>query len=304
MVTQGELKVEEDAGGTGSTNGTGPVPTPATRIKARDAAEEALMDELRAAADPAGTVKLSSGLVLKIKPPPQHLVRAARERVPRPEIPVVFIEEKGRDEPNPNHPDYLEAMAQYEVAQQLAAGDVALLHGTAPDLATLPPDMHPPDSDEWIDGVALMGIDEKQLDVSTPTRRYWAWLRFHALRTDEDIAVATYAPMMLNRLNEEDVALAVASFRRTRRDGSNRGLRAVVQGLDGDQVREGPAPAGAGAGGEGGGAGGGADLAGLPGTVEAGAGGRGGGPAPAADGGATRQQRRASARRAAKTARS
>ncbi len=49
-------------------------------------------------------ILLSSGYWVRIRPVSAHLIDGAQAQVKDPEVPVVFIEDKGRSEENPNDP--------------------------------------------------------------------------------------------------------------------------------------------------------------------------------------------------------
>ena len=70
-------------------------------------AEEAAVEtarEVRQQADD-GLFRLSSGVVLKIKPVPPLLIRQAVAKIKRPKPPVIFLEDKGVEEENPDDPE-------------------------------------------------------------------------------------------------------------------------------------------------------------------------------------------------------
>lgn len=218
----------------GSTNGAGPAPADDA---ARDAAIAVINGERAEIADKPGELTLSNGIVLRLKAPPQHLIREVSSRVPAPEIPVVMIEEKGRKEENPSDPDYQAALVKWNNDQALAAADVALLMGT--ECLSVPPDMFRPEEDGWLSFLKIVGVEP---DLGTPSEahpltpeRYWAWLRFYALRNDEDSFLAVRSPLWLANLSEEDVAKTIASFRRLSRGGSDPVGTAIREGQNGDR---------------------------------------------------------------------
>lgn len=202
---------------------------------ARDAAFQTVHSERPEIIDKPGELTLSNGIVLRLKAPPQHLIREVSSRVPAPTIPVVNIEEKGREEENPADPDYQAALVKWGNDQALAAADVALLMGT--ECLSVPPDMFGPEEDGWLSYLKIVGVDP---ELGTPSEahpltpeRYWAWLRFYALRNDEDSFLAVRSPLWLANLSEEDVATTIASFRRLARGGADPLGAAIREGQNG-----------------------------------------------------------------------
>jgi len=153
-------------------------------------------------------VQLSSGIVLKVRPVPPLAIRQAVMNVERPRVPIVFIEEKGREEENPDDPGYREALFEYQMATGLVAMKALLLLGTEVD--TLPDGMVGPSDDAWLDELQEVGVE---VEAKSPRARYLAWLQFYALKTNEDITAAMEGPRKASGITEEDVALAVQSFR-------------------------------------------------------------------------------------------
>jgi len=157
----------------------------------------------------ANILALKSGVVLKVRRVSTHAIREAVMRIEEPQPPMVFLEDKGREEPNPEHPDYKKAMAQHAEAIGLAAANVTLLMGTT--VESVPDDVPKQEEDDWIDNLEFFGIT---VDKNNPRARYLAWLRFCAINTDEDMVRTLYTVAKVTGVTEEDVDQAVQSFRR------------------------------------------------------------------------------------------
>lgn len=72
---------------------------------------------------------LDSGVRVRVKQVPPGLMQDVLSHIKKPKVPMWFNEDKGREEPNPNHPDYVEAVRQYEMEQTNATMDAIALFG-------------------------------------------------------------------------------------------------------------------------------------------------------------------------------
>lgn len=160
------------------------------------------------------TFELSNGIVLKIKSVPPFLYQAVQNEFKAPPPPKVFIEEKGRDEENPNDPEYIRLLIELDEHQALAINDLFLAAGT--EVLSVPEGYFKSEDDGWIASVEFaQNITGKELhiDRDNPIKRYLHWLRFYALETGGDIALATRLPMELGGIREGEVEEVMESFR-------------------------------------------------------------------------------------------
>lgn len=158
--------------------------------------------------------ELSNGVILKIKSVPPFLVQAVQNEFKTPTPPKVFIEEKGREEENPNDPEYLRLLVELEEQQTLAVNDLFLAAGT--EFISAPEGYYGPEDDDWIAVVEFaQNITRKEIHIerSDKIKRYLHWLRFYALETGGDIALATSLPMQLAGIREGEVEEVMESFR-------------------------------------------------------------------------------------------
>jgi hypothetical protein len=165
------------------------------------------------------TVTLSCGVTLRVKPVPGLAIREAVMRIEAPTVPMVHIKDKGRDEENPNDPDYVKALAEYAEAKVLVANDVVLLLGSE-IVPPIPEDVIPLDDDGWIPNLSYLGIE---FDAENPAARKLAWLKFYVLRTDEDQIRALMGPLRSAGVGEADVARAMESFRNRKERAADNG---------------------------------------------------------------------------------
>lgn len=141
----------------------------------------------------------SSGVRVRIKGVSPSLIQDVISRIKPPKIPIWYNEKKGRDEPNPNAPDYLQACQQFELDQAAAATNAAMMFGL--ELVD-----GLPEDDSWLDDLEFIGVE---VDRENP--------RAIELTYKKHIAVGSTGDMMLVQagmgLNEEAVQRALAKFR-------------------------------------------------------------------------------------------
>jgi len=154
------------------------------------------------------TVTLSTGVVLKIKPFPRTFIFAVTGRIKKPKPPLVFIESKGREEENPDDPDYQEALEKWAVDVANAGNDVALLRGC--EIESIPEGLPGPDSKEWKNEMEVYGLPM----IKNPVARYLSWLKAIAAPLERDIILLLGEIGRLTGVSEADVEDAVALFRR------------------------------------------------------------------------------------------
>ena len=155
-------------------------------------------------------VELSTGVILAVKPVPLFLLRKAISQLTPPRIPRVFLEDKGREEENPDDPEYKDALVQFEQKSFDVAANVLLLLGT--ELKHCPEPIQPLESEEWSRPLeALEIVSPSELD--SPPRRYLAWLSYYVLSDPEDIARVVELVAKRSGVLESEVDTAVDSFR-------------------------------------------------------------------------------------------
>lgn len=168
--------------------------------------------------------RLENGIVLEIKTVPPLLLNAVAAEFPDPEPPTIFIEELGRNEPNPNHPDYEKALAANAEARDLAVNNVVLAAGTK--VKEIPEGMYGPEDEGWVEGVnfanKMSGIDVKVEPLDgDKSIRYLQWLRFYAMETSMDIALAQSLSFQLAGIREGEIDEVFESFRNSTQRGTD-----------------------------------------------------------------------------------
>lgn len=74
-------------------------------------------------------VILSTGDKAIVHPVSLTLISEVTSRVKDPDVPMFFNEQKGREEPNPNHPDYIRALQEADNQRGIASLDAMVMFG-------------------------------------------------------------------------------------------------------------------------------------------------------------------------------
>lgn len=157
---------------------------------------------------------LSNGIVLKMKPVPPVLLQAVTNEFQPPPIPKVHIEEDDRWEENPSDPSYIEELGKIAEAQNKALADLVMAVGS--EVVSVPEGYERPEDDGWIEHVkfaAELTGTKLEIDTENTTKRYLYWLRFYALETGGDVALAQNLPYQLSGIREGEVEEVIESFR-------------------------------------------------------------------------------------------
>ncbi len=156
------------------------------------------------------TITLSTGVVLRLMKPSRFLLQEkARQMTPKvPKPPVVFIEDKGREEENPADPAYIEAARAWSNDWARATENATILMGTA--IESVPEGFQRPEDTEWATELAdAYGLEVPQ---SKPLR-YCMWLKLWAVRTDDDARALKEKTDHMLGIPQRKVAEAMDSFR-------------------------------------------------------------------------------------------
>lgn len=185
---------------------------PAARPNLTPVPSEADVKTASAIADSAkprsNTVELTNGIVLRIVPVPPLAMREVSIQVKPPEVPTVWMEDKQRDEPNPNDPDYLKALVEYSQRQVEMLTNIMLCLGT--QVAEVPEGVDKPEDNDWIERIEFLGL---HIDTSNKYQRYLSWLRYYALTSGPDISSIVRTVMQNSGTTEEEVQAIIKSFR-------------------------------------------------------------------------------------------
>jgi len=184
--------------------------TGAKKVKATSAVRE----EAKVQDD--GLITLSSGVVLHLLEnlDPITLMNVMqRLEADRPEVPVTFVETLGREEQNPDDPDYLREVSTWENAYALEIIDVLILLGTEvhsvpKDVEKIPKDIEKLDGFKWLDKLRLLKVEVDKSEQGL----YLAWVKHVAVKSAEDMTKLMSRVKRLAGVSEADVDEASDTF--------------------------------------------------------------------------------------------
>lgn len=149
------------------------------------------------------TVSLPYGVTATVVPVPPQLMEEVTGRIKDPEIPVWHNEDKGRDEPNPNDPEYLEAVSNADRLRGIASIDAMALFGL--DLDGMPED------DKWLRKLQYMQkrdlIDISEYDLEDEDELEFLFKRYIAMNGNVLKLV-----VQASGITAEEIESAEASF--------------------------------------------------------------------------------------------
>jgi len=106
---------------------------------------------------PDGILTLSTGVKARLVPVAASLIQTVQNKIKAPPVPTWRNEDKGRDEPNPNDPIYLEKKKEVEEERGMAVIDALIMFGV--ELVDgLPEDKL------WIRKLKVVGIEIDEAD--------------------------------------------------------------------------------------------------------------------------------------------
>lgn len=160
------------------------------------------------------------GFKLQVVAVPADIVQKARERIPRPQAPLVPDKEKpGQVFENMLDPKYNHEMEAYNRVYNELTFRVMASYGVK--AYGIPPGYYPPESDEWVkdlqneDIFLVEGQNYAVQDipaVDRPKARFYSWLRYHVL-SQEDLQPFWDAVVRgTGTILEKDVEEAIDSF--------------------------------------------------------------------------------------------
>lgn len=178
---------------------------------------------------------LSNGITLEIKAVPPMLVDALNAEFTPPDPPMWMNEQKGREEPNPDDPEYLQTIGRLEGARQDAVNNLILAAGTKLKLP-LPEGREGPEGESWLELVKLTAeLTGKDIEVPQEgIKRYLAWLRYYAIESGTDFSLVMNLVLELAGISEREVLEAMNNFRGDEARGADPGIPTIGNGGNGN----------------------------------------------------------------------
>lgn len=157
---------------------------------------------------------LTNGIVLEFLPVSPILTNSVRAELELrlPPVPRVWLEDKGREEENPNDPDYLAALARQEHLNDLVLSDAITFAGVK--VKSIPEGLYPPEDDRWMEDprIVVARYTGLQFDPEDPVKRKCVWMRFYAIENYVDARLWDEVQITLVGMREEEVQEALAGF--------------------------------------------------------------------------------------------
>jgi hypothetical protein len=154
-----------------------------------------------------GTIELSTGVVLRSKPVSRNIFADILSEHVAPRIPSVYNTDKGREEDNPQDPEYLADMQRYNTQLARAMSDALIVLGT--EFESKPDELPSFDDETWLEEVDLLRVYKTKTRIG----RYLAWVKTVAIATDEDFAAISNSVKRAMGVPEEDVTAQAKRFR-------------------------------------------------------------------------------------------
>ena len=181
-------------------------------------------------------IELPSGIKLHLKKSPPFVLQQAVSNLEEPKVPMWTNPDKGREEENPNDPDYRAALLSYHGKAGAAALNALLLFGV--EVLHIPKGVQTIEDTTWSEELAFLNMPVP--DDSASRVRKLMWLKTVALDTDELVQVVSQGLFALQGLSEEDVQQAIDSFRSGAERGADNGRAADEGSTDGHNVSDSP----------------------------------------------------------------
>ena len=177
-------------------------------------------------------ITLSTGVILNLWKGSTLALDQATEALkksdPTPEPPMVFSEDKGRDESNPNDPVYVKAMQNWN--GRLSIRFFTVLLATASSVKFVPEGMTTHDSEAFIEVLEMSGIEPRRTNVGL----YVQWVSLFAGLDDQEL-LGTHL-LQLAGVSEASIAEAEATFRGDEERDADQDAPDNVNGADRDRV--------------------------------------------------------------------
>lgn len=154
-----------------------------------------------------GLIHCSTGVVLTPRKVSPFVFQAVAEQFKDPEIPLVYLEDKGREERNPQNPEYLRKVDEVNAKRSMASIDAIIGLGTK--IHTIPEDFPVPEEEDWLDDLESVGIT---IDRDNKRMRYRTWVRYIAAPSVEDLQAIVAVAVPKSGVTEEAVKTASATF--------------------------------------------------------------------------------------------
>lgn len=156
-------------------------------------------------------VQLSTGYYAILTAVSPNLIDEAHMTIPQPEVPLWYNEDKGREEENYNHPQYLAAVERANVDKVMASLDTMIMFGVEIVNEDGTPYDIDSEGDKWAKMLCLLErrgrISLDGLDIEDAVDREYLFKKYIAIGPEDAETI------FKTSITEEDISLAAKSFR-------------------------------------------------------------------------------------------
>lgn len=151
-------------------------------------------------------IRLSTGVILTARKANANMLIRAMTAHPRPQPPVHFIKEMGREMENTDDPEYIKRCKAHEMEYSSAMLNVLIALGTT--LKSVPKGFGTPEDSDWLADYATLDLP---IHPESKQWRYITWVMYKAAITESDTELIMRKVGSLSGIREE-TALAAQSF--------------------------------------------------------------------------------------------
>lgn len=148
-------------------------------------------------------IRLSTGVILEAHQVNPNILIRVMAASPRPEPPVIFMKDMGREMENPDDPDYISRVQAWQL--NYANGMLNVLVGLGTTLVELPKGMSGPYEEDWLKDYKLLGLP---IHPESPAWLYTTWVLFKAAVNEKDNDSIQKKVNRLSGVKEEAVQAA------------------------------------------------------------------------------------------------
>jgi hypothetical protein len=152
-------------------------------------------------------LKLSTGVVLRSKSVSRNIFADIVSEYVSPKVPSTYNTNKGREEDNPNDPEYLVELQRYNAQLARSMSDALIVLGT--EFESKPDELPSFDDETWLEEVNLLRVYK----TTSRKGRYLAWVKTVAIGNDEDFQAIANLVKRAMGVPEGDVAEQAKRFR-------------------------------------------------------------------------------------------
>jgi len=147
---------------------------------------------------------LSTGVRARLVPVAASLISKVASRVKDPEVPMDYIEEKDREEPNPDNPEYLRKLEEATAKRGTVSLETMVMFGV--ELVD-----GVPEDDAWLKRLRFLekhgNLDLSEYDLDDPMEREFVYKLYIAVGSNDIMKIAK-----MSGISPEEVKQAAESF--------------------------------------------------------------------------------------------